>query len=69
MQDVKPEYTTGQAAEILRVSRRTALRMVKRGDLRATRRGNRWCIPLVALMANVDQWDSAQWAKRLGKGT
>ncbi|HEY8526476.1 MAG TPA: helix-turn-helix domain-containing protein [Acidimicrobiales bacterium] len=39
--DLPDEITTGQAADLLGVSRRTVVQLIERGDLRATRVGTR----------------------------
>lgn len=50
--------TSAEAAQILRVAQRTVTNMAARGDLKATRVGNRWRFPKAALLHALGAGDT-----------
>ncbi len=55
---LKIAYRPSEVAKFLGVSKRTVLRWILAGELRAVRRGAHWRIPLTALRENIDRWES-----------
>lgn len=67
MSELKAEYTTGEVARMLGVTAQTVRRWVASGALRAHRFGTWWRVPLSALLANADRWESVRMRDRLAK--
>ena len=55
---IKVDYTTGEVAKMFGVSPKCVRDWIRRGELRAYRKGNRWSVSLSALRDNMDRWES-----------
>lgn len=55
---LKVAYSIPEAAELCGVDRRTMLRWVRAGRIRAERNGRVYTIPNAALREHADLWDS-----------
>jgi excisionase family DNA binding protein len=60
---LKVAYSVPEAAELCGVDRRTMLRWVQNGVLRATRVGHFWRITNASLREHPDLWDSILFRK------
>ena len=67
MTKLKVEYTTAEAAKLIGIHRNTVLAWIRRGELRARRRGRDYRIPLVALRDSADLWESILMRQRLAR--
>lgn len=55
---LKVEYSIPEAAELCAVDRRTMLRWVRAGRIRAAKNGRVFRIPNASLREHADLWDS-----------
>lgn len=63
---IKPLYTIGEVAEILRLSTETVRNLVVDGHLEGEKIGNKWYVTLAGLQARANVWESIMLADAHG---